>query len=78
MPDDTKGRQFSRRDRIAELSDLLERERAERDAEQAEAEERGERFAAGVVELFEEVASWLPESEAAGLRARLDALLAGS
>jgi len=31
-----------------------------------------------VVELFEEVASWLPESEAAGLRARLDALLAGS
>lgn len=78
MPDDTKGRQFSRRDRIAELSDLLERERAERDAEQAEAEKRGERFAAGVVELFEDFAGWLPEAEAAGLRARLDALLAGS
>ena len=75
MPDDTKGRQFSRRDRIAELSDLLERERAERDAEQAEAEARSERLGSEVVELFEQVAAWLPEGEAADLRARVDALL---
>lgn len=74
MPDDTKGRQFSRRDRIAELCDLLDRERAELDAyrERADADiEALIEIACDAIDLLRDEGA---EDEADGLLAQVDAV----
>jgi len=74
MPDDTKGRQFSRRDRIAELCDMLDKERAELDAyrERADADiEALIKIACDAIDLLRDEGA---EDEADGLLARVDAV----
>ena len=74
MPDDTKGRQFSRRERIAELCDMLDKERGELDAyrERADADiEALIEIACDAIDLLRDEGAG---DEADGLLARVDAV----
>jgi len=76
MPDDTKGRQFTRRDYIAELGALLERERLERDEERARLEDDIQaliEIAGDAIDLLQHEGA---TEDAAELQARVDAVRA--
>jgi len=74
MPDDTKGRQFSRRDRIAELCDMLDKERAELDAYRERADADIEALIKIACDAIDPLRDEGAEDEADGLLARVDAV----